>query len=216
MAFARLLRSTQRYLERVREPIPTFEQRLFDFSTPASLARWATFSDTELGGRSTASLIASTSHPGTAVFQGTFSRETGADADERLKRSGFVGMNTRDTQDRLDLDQYDTMVLRVLGDGRRYIASIRTENWIIGEASSHDVYQAFLFAREGEWTEVEIPLARFLLTYKGRLVETHVQMNRSRIVSFGLALAGGDYQQEGPYSLGLDWIKVIDSRRLDR
>lgn len=73
-----------------------------------------------------------------------------------------------------------------------------------------------LTSREGEWTEVEIPLARFLLTYKGRLVETHVQMNRSRIVSFGLALAGGDYQQEGPYSLGLDWIKVIDSRRLDR
>lgn len=56
----------------------------------------------------------------------------------------------QDTQDRLDLDQYDTMVLRVLGDGRRYIASIRTENWIIGEASSHDVYQAFLFARWGD------------------------------------------------------------------
>lgn len=35
--------------------------------------------------------------------------------------------------------------------------------------SSHDVWQAFLFARKGEWEEVEVPLSRFLLTWKGKV-----------------------------------------------
>ena len=155
----------------------------------------------------------------------------------------------QDGQDRLSLDEYDTLKFRVFGDGRKYLASIRTENWIIGDATSADVFQAFLFARCGglgcgrhvlwhlmpcitaqssipepgpkhccrknEWSEVEIPMSRFLLTHKGRLVETHVEMNRARIVSFGLALATGDAEPEGPYSLGLDWIAAVDSRRLD-
>lgn len=56
-------------------------------------------------------------------------------------------MVVQDTQDRLNLDEYDTLKFRVFGDGRKYLASIRTENWIIGDHSSADVYQAFLFAR---------------------------------------------------------------------
>lgn len=46
----------------------------------------------------------------------------------------------------LDIDTYDHLVFRVKGDGRKYIASLRTDNWIIG-GRSHDVWQAFLFAR---------------------------------------------------------------------
>ena len=46
----------------------------------------------------------------------------------------------------LDMDGTDALAFRVKGDGRAYIASLRTENWIVGSAS-HDVWQAFLFAR---------------------------------------------------------------------
>ena len=46
----------------------------------------------------------------------------------------------------LDLDDYDTLAFRVRGDGRKYIASLRTENWMV-DAKSQDVWQAFLFAR---------------------------------------------------------------------
>ena len=46
----------------------------------------------------------------------------------------------------LDLDDYDTLAFRVRGDGRKYIASLRTENWMV-DAQSQDVWQAFLFAR---------------------------------------------------------------------
>lgn len=44
------------------------------------------------------------------------------------------------------LDEYNALVFRVFGDGRKYIANIRTDNWITG-GTSHDVWQAFLFAR---------------------------------------------------------------------
>ena len=40
------------------------------------------------------------------------------------------------------------MSFRVFGDGRKYIANFRTENWIVG-SRNHDVWQAFLFARCG-------------------------------------------------------------------
>lgn len=45
----------------------------------------------------------------------------------------------------LDLDERDMIVLRVRGDGRKYIVSIRTDNWVIS-GTNHDVWQAFLFA----------------------------------------------------------------------
>ena len=36
-----------------------------------------------------------------------------------------------------------------------------------------------------------------------------MEMNAGRITSIGLALAGGDeLQPEGPFKLGLDWVKV--------
>lgn len=64
--------------------------------------------------------------------------------------------------------------------------------------------------RKGEWQEVVLPLDRFLLTHKGRLVETRSEMNAHRIVSLGISLAagGGDAERSGPFCLGLDWIKV--------
>ena len=52
----------------------------------------------------------------------------------------------QETGEQLDLDEYDHMVFRVHGDGRKYIANLRTENWLVG-GRSHDVWQAFLFAR---------------------------------------------------------------------
>ena len=46
----------------------------------------------------------------------------------------------------LDLDGFDALVFRIRTDGRKYIANLRTDNWIVG-GKSHDLWQAFLFAR---------------------------------------------------------------------
>ena len=129
----------------------------------------------------------------------------------------------------------------------------------------HDVWQAFLFApdaRKGAearrraggssgsggsgsggdesrtdngWTTAELPLSRFLLTHRGRLVEARVSMNAARVVSLGLAPAplppspstgdgnvetGGDGGEggeeapaEGAFCLGLDSITAVSTSR---
>jgi NADH dehydrogenase [ubiquinone] 1 alpha subcomplex assembly factor 1 len=132
----------------------------------------------------------------------------GESASGRLKRSGFAGVTARAPggDDYLDLDDYHSLVFRVRGDGRKYLANIRTDNWVVGE-TGQDVWQAFLFARAGEWSEVEVPLDRFLLTWRGKFVEQRVEMNPARVTGVGVSLAGGEeLQAEGPYSLGVEWI----------
>ena len=64
------------------------------------------------------------------------------------------------------------------------------------------------------WQEVVLPLDAFLQTHKGRLVETASEMNQHRIVSLGISLAAGTGvkgagapAEEGPFRLGLAWIK---------
>jgi len=57
-----------------------------------------------------------------------------------------IGVVLQETGEQLDIDEYDHVVFRVQGDGRKYIANLRTENWLVG-GRSHDVWQAFLFAR---------------------------------------------------------------------
>lgn len=140
------------------------------------------------------------------------------------------------------------------GDGRKYIANLRCENWLVDDRSK-DVWQAFLFARwgcsqhrpsrlyapppdapcvrrpapacvhasaapsqppcappqqlpalprsKGEWSEVEIPLSRFLLTWHGKVVEEVVEVNSKRITSVGISLAGGDDQPQVGARLGV-------------
>ena len=56
----------------------------------------------------------------------------------------------------MGLDEYDALVFRVMGDGRKYIANIRTDNWIVG-GQSHDVWQAFLFARSAQQSPISMP-----------------------------------------------------------
>ena len=63
--------------------------------------------------------------------------------------------------------------------------------------------------RKGEWQDVSIPLDRFLLTWRGRMVEGDAQLQTARITSLSISVAGGDLdsQPEGPFCLELDCIK---------
>ena len=57
----------------------------------------------------------------------------------------------------------------MLGDGRPYVASLRTDNWAKERSEPPDLWQCFLFAPEGQWHTVKLPLKHFLLTHKGRV-----------------------------------------------
>lgn len=206
--FKQLAQATRQYIQRVKNPNPPAKKLLFAFNTDQDLAVWNVFTDQQYGGQSEASLTASQTSPGTACFSGRYSTEIKDPSASRMKRSGFVGINSIETGQGLDIDEYDHLVFRVKGDGRKYIANMRTENWLVG-GPSHDVWQAFLFAREGQWQDVAIPLHHFLLTWKGQLVEQKTEINAKRVISVGISLAGGEaLQLQGTFSLGLEWVRA--------
>ena len=73
------------------------------------------------------------------------------------------------------------------GDGRKYIATMRTDNWIslpvrmhraqhalqcltfALQDAAHDLWQAFLFAPANEWADVQVPISRFVKTWRGKV-----------------------------------------------
>lgn len=210
MIYRRLVQGLKRYVDQVNNPYPPTEKLLFSFATPSDIARWRAFSDAEYGGSSTAQLARCEDDKEAATFSGRYSTSIDGDNETLLQRSGFCGITSKAEEGvYCNLDDFNTLVLRVRGDGRKYIANLRTENWVVGQARNHDIYQAFLFARAGEWQDVEIPLSRFLLTWKGRVVDELVHMNRQRVTSVGLSLAGGSQlQPDGEFRLDIRWIKA--------
>ena len=85
-------------------------------------------------------------------------------------------------------------------DGRKYVVSLRTDNWVTG--GKEDLWQAFLFAPKDRWAEIIIPMSRFLKTWRGRVMEHHYEMSASRVIGMGIAVAGGGgIEPEGPFKL---------------
>jgi NADH dehydrogenase [ubiquinone] 1 alpha subcomplex assembly factor 1 len=92
---------------------------------------------------------------------------------------------------------------------------IRTENWMGAPgATDPNTWQAFVFAPQDEWSVIKIPLARYLPTWKGKIVESDAEMNAARVTGMGLSLTAeggpeGGEQGPGPFHLELDWIKAL-------
>lgn len=186
------------------------------FAAQADLSPWEIYSDIEHGGMSKASLTLNKEDVGSGgVFSGTLSTDLRDDANTRIKRSGFTGMRTSHEEETLDLEPFNSIALRVKGDGRVYVSNIRTENWIGGlGASGSNTWQAFVFAPADEWCVVKIPLAKYLPTWKGKIVDTSSEMNSARVTGMGISVTAdggpeGAVQGPGQFRLELDWIKAL-------
>ncbi|KAI8021788.1 putative complex I intermediate-associated protein 30 [Camellia lanceoleosa] len=62
------------------------------------------------------------------VFSGKLSLDVAEDSKWNISRSGFCGMCSKKFDGFIDLDAYDTIALKVKGDGRCYISTIYMEN----------------------------------------------------------------------------------------
>ena len=56
-----------------------------------------------------------------------------------------MGMTGRYNGLYIDLESYQSVVYRVRGDGRAYLANIRTDNWVVGD-TAEDIWQAVLLS----------------------------------------------------------------------
>lgn len=157
-----------------------------------------------LGGGAAADgvVAAANERPRSAAFGFAASPAVPPVARLRMRRSGFAGCSTVDLPvgEYLDLDAFTALRYRVLSDGRKYVVSIRTENWITGQ--KEDLWQAFLFSPAGRWADVYVPMKRFLKTWRGRVMEHEHEMRASRVVGLGIAVAGGgEVEPEGPFAI---------------
>jgi len=158
--------------------------------TPEESAKldWRVVDDGVMGGLSQGKR--EISEDGILRFFGTLSLEN---------NGGFSSLRTGDI--RMDLSGADGIVLRVKGDGRTYQLRFSTDAEYRGREMS---FQAGFPTTKDEWTEVKVPFASFLGTWRGTELPDKV-FDPVKILRIGLQLAD---KKAGAFELRVDWMRT--------
>lgn len=162
---------------------------LADFHDPDEAARWRSTDDVVMGGQSSSSMLA---RDEVGIFSGELSLARGG---------GFASARRRDQL--VDLSSYDTIELRVRGDGRRYKLNLRTCDRLDGV-----VYQAVFETEPGTWLTAKLALAEFAPRFHGRGAAG--TLDTAHVSSLGLLISD---KQAGSFRLELSSIAATSSRR---
>ncbi|MCD7453921.1 hypothetical protein HAX54_022677, partial [Datura stramonium] len=202
----------------IEDLVPPSERYIFNFSSKDDLKTWHLYSDSEYGGLSSAALeIKDTGNGSTSVgvFSGNLSLDVMEGSKWNMTRSGFCGMRSKKFDGFIDLDGYDTIALKLKGDGRCYISTIYTENWVNTPGQDEDnSWQAFVFVPKENWYIAKIPLTRYAPTWRGNLINARLEMNPARIVGMSLSVNAeggvpGAKFGPGDFKVEVDWIKAL-------
>jgi len=163
------------------------ERVLFEFPNPAASRDWQTVNDGVMGGVSEGNFKITENK--TLEFFGTLSLES---------NGGFASVRSRTRK--LRLEKGDAIIARLKGDGREY-----TFNLYVPRPLTAFSYRAAFKTTAGEWTEVRLPLDKFVATSFGRIVPNAAPMNPGEINSVGFLLSD---KKAGPFKLEVEWIKA--------
>ncbi|PON45129.1 NADH:ubiquinone oxidoreductase intermediate-associated protein [Trema orientale] len=167
----------------VEDLMPPTERYIFNFNSKEELKRWHLYSDSEYGGLSSASLEITDGGNGlSGIFSGNLSLDVTEGSKWNISRSGFCGMRSKKFDGFIDLDPYDTIALKIKGDGRCYISTI--------------------------------PLAQYLPTWRGNVIDAKLEMNPSRVLGMSLSVNAeggvpGARSGPGDFKIEIDWIKAL-------
>nr|GMC72064.1 probable complex I intermediate-associated protein 30 [Ipomoea batatas] len=164
------LTATKRALTwNLEDLIPPIERYIFNFNSKDELKKWHLYSDSEYGGLSSASLEIKDTTDGSStvgVFSGNLSLDVAEGSTWNMTRSGFCGMRSKKFDGFIDLDAYDTIALKLKGDGRCYISTIYTQNWVNSPGQEEDnSWQAFVFVPKDNWYIAKDICSQFKLLY---------------------------------------------------
>lgn len=178
-----------------------------------SLAKVMTRCDVEMGGYST---VHFNIDPETNAghFHGYLNLDLPKENPE-ITRSGYAMFRTKDQKESWlsgdsywDWLQYSLVVLRVKGDRRKYLVNLQANTPLVT-----DLFQHRLFLHHpGEWETVVIPLSDFVMTNWG-VIQDGSELNKSEVKTVGIGLLDKQY---GPYSLKVDWIKVMTGAEVEK
>jgi NADH dehydrogenase [ubiquinone] 1 alpha subcomplex assembly factor 1 len=163
-------------------------ERLVDFGRDDATTHWHPIDDAVMGGVSRSALQPYS--PGIASFSGVVSLQHGG---------GFASVRTEPRQ--WNTTGARALVVRCRGDGRQYKFTARTDDGFDGVQ-----YQARFQPPRGEWAEVELPVASFVASFRGRPVAGAAPLDPAGIRQLGLMVSD---RQAGPFELLLEWIDAV-------
>lgn len=181
---------------------------VWQFREKEDLDKWIVTSDKTIGGRSEIFLKMSKNNR-SALLYGTLSSEPPQDGDSR--QSGYCAMISRiprgafERKLSYDWSQFNTLYLRVRGDGRPWMVNIRQDTEFIQR--KNQMYSYFMFTRGGPyWQEVKIPFSKFFFSNQGRVRDVQGPLVLDKISSIGFTLSD---KVDGPFFLEIDFIGVF-------
>jgi len=160
--------------------------QITDFSNIAH-QQWMIVNDGVMGGNSSSRFQINSD--GNAVFLGTVSL---------ANNGGFASVKNHE---RIRLDGYSAIELRVKGDGKRY--SFRLQTGEAGHIHKWSYEQRF-DTRTMEWMTVTLPFSGFKPTYRGRTPDVPA-LDLNSIMRYGLLISD---KQEGDFRLEIDHISA--------
>jgi|GEM_PF-403785 len=169
-------------------PAPA-EVTLIDFTTTAPEV-WQIVNDNVMGGVSRSQINAHAD--GFAVFSGTVSLRN---------NGGFASMRAQ-AQQPADLSGYEGLAVHVLGDGKSYALRLKT---VVNGRITWYAFEANFTTVAGEWQTYYVPFSDFRPVYRGSSVRGNPPLNTDAIIELGFMIKD---KQEGPFSLGIDRVKV--------
>lgn len=124
---------------------------IFDFKSTSGIDQWLVVNDDVMGGRSQSSFELTAE--GTGLFSGKVSLEN---------NGGFSSL--RYNMDAVQTKEFNTLAVRLKGDGRNYQLRIREKQ---GDYFSYIA----TFETTGEWQTIEVPLAEMYPSFRGRKLD---------------------------------------------
>lgn len=171
-------------------------QPVLGFDSPDAAAQWVVVNDNVMGGRSEGGPEFTGE---TVVFSGSTNTNGG----------GFSSIQTIE-QDWEQLAEADGLLLRVRGDGREYMARLRTDARVGGRRVAY--HQSFETSSDGSWTEVRIPFEDFRATIFGQDVSNWAAtFDPAKVCTLGFMIYD---KQDGPFRLEIDWVKAYTGEPL--
>ncbi len=164
---------------------------LFDFAKADAAIEWQTVNDGVMGGVSDGNFKVAEK---TLEFFGTLSLDN---------NGGFTSVRTK--AKKLGLEQGDTLVARVRGDGREY-----SLNLYLDRARMAFSYRAVVQTNKDRWLEVRVPLDQFEATSFGRVVKDAGAVKPSEVNAVGFMLSD---KKPGPFKLEVAWIKRVGAAK---
>ncbi|KAL6488052.1 hypothetical protein MHYP_G00046780 [Metynnis hypsauchen] len=183
----------------------------WEFRGPESLGQWVVSSDREIGGRSEAYLKLGRNNT-TCMLYGTLSSVPPRDGETRY--SGYCTLRSKqplssfNRKRHFDWSSFNTLVLRIRGDGRPWMINIAAETFFSHQRD--DIYSYFLYTRGGPyWQDVKIPFSKFFLSNRGRIQDDQHALWLDKVNTIGFTL--GD-KADGPFQLEIDFIALCNDR----